>query len=281
MFGPRLASGIVLVVFAFLALFFGDWILATVLCLISVIGYYELTCALKSQKERTDQSRASFSSRFKDNQLEIVGYLGIGGFYSALYFWDSFTPLFVIPIVVLLLQLFVYVIRFPAFHVDRVAKTSFSFFYVPILLSFVYLTREAPGGSRLVWLILIGAWGSDTCAYVVGKLIGKKRIFPVLSPKKSFEGCIGGVVGAALIGGVYAYFEPLYAGQSVVWQVAFICAAASVIGQVGDLAASAMKRDYQIKDYGKLIPGHGGVLDRFDSMLATAPAIYILTILIF
>ena len=82
----------------------------------------------------------------------------------------------------------------------------FSFLYAPVLLSFVYLTRECETGIYLVWLILISSWGCDTCAYVVGKLIGKKHIFPELSPHKSLEGCIGGVVGAALIGGLYAHF---------------------------------------------------------------------------
>lgn len=149
------------------------------------------------------------------------------------------------------------------------------------VLSFVYLTRECENGIYLVWLILISSWGCDTCAYVVGKLIGKKHIFPELSPHKSLEGCIGGVAGAALIGGLYAHFfvEAAFPDQIITWTIAFICAAGAVMSMVGDLAASAIKRNHNIKDYGKLIPGHGGIMDRFDSMTVTAPMTYFLAIL--
>ena len=135
----------------------------------------------------------------------------------------------------------------------------------------------------MVWMILISAWGCDTCAYAVGMLIGKKKIFPVLSPKKSLEGCIGGVLGAALIGGLYGYFfvEKMFPEQRVSLLIAFICGAGAIMSMVGDLAASAIKRNHNIKDYGKLIPGHGGIMDRFDSMIVTAPMIYFLTILLF
>ncbi len=158
----------------------------------------------------------------------------------------------------------------------------FSFLYAPVLLSFVYLTRECETGIYLVWLILISSWGCDTCAYVVGKLIGKKHIFPELSPHKSLEGCIGGVVGAALIGGLYAHFfvETAFPDRTITWIIAFICAAGAVMSMVGDLAASAIKRNHNIKDYGKLIPGHGGIMDRFDSMTVTAPMTYFLTLLL-
>ena len=133
----------------------------------------------------------------------------------------------------------------------------------------------------MVWMILISSWGCDTCAYVVGKLIGKKKIFPVLSPNKSLEGCIGGVAGAALLGGLYGHFfvEAALPEQTLAGIIAFICAVGAVMSMVGDLAASAIKRNNNIKDYGKLIPGHGGIMDRFDSVIVTAPMIYFLTIL--
>lgn len=110
----------------------------------------------------------------------------------------------------------------------------------------------------------------------------KKKIFPVLSPKKSLEGCIGGVLGAALIGGLYGHFfvEAAFPDQTVKWLLALICALGAVMSQVGDLAASAIKRNHNIKDYGTLIPGHGGIMDRFDSMIVTAPMTYFLSILL-
>ena len=131
--------------------------------------------------------------------------------------------------------------------------------------------------------MFLGAWGSDTCAYCVGRLIGKHKAFPVLSPKKSWEGCVGGVLGAALLGLVYAliFRSKLTAVGNPTLAFPVICACASVLSQFGDLAASGIKRQHEIKDYGKLIPGHGGILDRFDSVIFTAPATYLLLTLVF
>ena len=108
-------------------------------------------------------------------------------------------------------------------------------------------------------------------------LFGKHKAFPVLSPKKSWEGCIGGVVGAALIAALYCLIlNKWYAQEDSELQYAVVCGIGSVIAQIGDLAASALKRNHDIKDYGKLIPGHGGVLDRFDSIIFVAPIVYYL-----
>ena len=143
------------------------------------------------------------------------------------------------------------------------------------MLSYVYQTRMLPGGAYIVWLIFLCSWGCDTCAYCVGMLIGKHKMAPVLSPKKSIEGAVGGVVGAALLGVIYAA-----ASQGKIAEYALICGVGALISMVGDLAASAIKRNQNIKDYGKLIPGHGGILDRFDSVIITAPVIYYLAKLI-
>ena len=101
---------------------------------------------------------------------------------------------------------------------------------------------------------------------------------PKLSPKKSLEGCIGGVAGAVAIGALFGYFfvETVVTEQEVTWVFAVICGVGAVFSQMGDLAASAIKRNHDIKDYGKLIPGHGGIMDRFDSVIVTAPMIYFL-----
>ena len=127
-------------------------------------------------------------------------------------------------------------------------------------------------------MIFIGSWGSDTCAYLVGCAIGKHKIVPKLSPKKSLEGCIGGILGSALLGAVYAlvFTKQLTLFANPVVACAVIGAASSVLSQLGDWAASAIKRNYDIKDYGKLIPGHGGIMDRFDSVIFTAPLVYYL-----
>ena len=177
-------------------------------------------------------------------------------------------------------EMFLYVFLFPKYEAKNIISAVFSFLYAPVMLSFMYLTREIEHGIYLVWLILISSWVCDTCAYFVGVTIGKKKIFPVLSPKKSLEGCIGGVAGSGLIGGLYAYFflTEEISGSNVILMIAIICVAGAVMSMVGDLAASAIKRNNNIKDYGKLIPGHGGIMDRFDSVIVTAPMVYFLSV---
>lgn len=271
MFWTRLASGIVLVIIALLVMSLGGIPLILTLLAISLVAYRELTKALQCA---TDAKKL--------NALEIIGLLGVIGYYAAVYFSGDAVMLLMCIVVVFMAEMFLYVMSFPKFNATQVVGAIFSFLYAPLMLSFVYLTRMCPQGIYIVWMILISAWGCDTCAYVVGKLIGKKRIFPVLSPKKSLEGCIGGVAGAALIGGLYGHFfvENAFPEQTVMWIIAFICAVGAVMSMVGDLAASAIKRNHDIKDYGKLIPGHGGIMDRFDSMIVTAPMIYFLAILL-
>ncbi|MCH5343469.1 MAG: phosphatidate cytidylyltransferase [Acetatifactor sp.] len=277
MFWTRLASGIVLLIIALAAMAFGEIPLLLILYAISLVAYRELTKALRCAADEK-----------KWNLLEILGMVGVTAYYGALYIGRNGTvggnALYLLMVIVgmFLAEMFAYVIRFPKYQASQVLAAVFSFLYAPVMLSFVYLTRQTSQGIYMVWTILISSWGCDTCAYAVGKLIGRKKIFPVLSPHKSLEGCIGGVAGAALIGGLYGYFfvEAAFPEQSVKWIIAFICAMGAVMSMVGDLAASAIKRNHDIKDYGNLIPGHGGIMDRFDSMIVTAPMTYFLTILI-
>ena len=282
MFVTRLISGIVLVAIALLAFIFGGEILIGISVFISIAGYLEL-CRAVGVKEKDK----------KINALEIVGIIGILAYYAVLYFFPAVEEgnaamsmgnvlYAVIPVIgVFMLSMLLYVVRFPKYRSEQIMANVFNFLYAPVMLSFIYLTREQEAGKYIVWLILISSWGCDTCAYVVGMLIGKKKIFPVLSPKKSLEGCIGGVVGAGIIAALYAVFavENVFPDKRVTIVITVICMVGAVMSQVGDLAASAIKRNHEIKDYGKLIPGHGGIMDRFDSAIVTAPMIYFLTVL--
>ncbi len=277
MFWTRLASGIVLLIIAIGSMSYGGGPLAAILCGVSLVAFRELTKALKCAK---DNEKTSSMARVP-NGLEKAGLIGIICYYLTMYFVGEDTYLLMCIVGTFLAVIFVYVLTFPRYDANQTVAAVFSYLYAPVLLSFVYQTRMAPQGIYTVWMILISSWGCDTCAYAVGKLIGRKKIFPALSPKKSLEGCIGGVLGAALIGWLYGYFfvEKAFPDKSIAWVIAVICGAGAVMSMAGDLAASAIKRNHDIKDYGKLIPGHGGIMDRFDSMIVTAPMTYFLTIL--
>ncbi len=165
-------------------------------------------------------------------------------------------------------------------NVHDAAVTVFGFCYVGLLLYNVVYLRELPMGNVYVWMPFICAFGSDTGAYFVGVNFGKHKLTPVLSPKKSVEGSVGGVLSGALLCGIYfvAADKLGYIDRDLSGIVAFMVlgGVASGFSQLGDLAASSIKRFTGIKDYGKIMPGHGGVLDRFDSVLFTVPVIYLL-----
>lgn len=176
------------------------------------------------------------------------------------------------------------VIKYPEYTIVDVSVTIFGMLYVAILFPFVYLTREMPLGEFFVWLIFISAWGTDTCAYFTGTFLGKHKLAPLLSPNKTIEGAVGGVIGAAFIGIVYTWVYGTYYNVQVrdyLLIIPIITALTSVIAQLGDLTASAIKRFLNIKDYGNILPGHGGVIDRFDSVLFTAPFVYVMLYLLF
>ena len=257
MFKTRLISGIILVIIALATIISGSWILFFTLLAVSLIGMRELYKVMKVSDEHV-------------TVLELVGYLGAVLYYIAMKadFGNYGTMAIIISMILIL---FVYVFGYPKYHAEQVMAAFFGMVYVAVMLSFIYLTRSLPDGKFLVWLIFLCSWGCDTCAYCVGMLIGKHKMAPVLSPKKSIEGAVGGVAGAALLGVIYAA-----ATQGKMAEYALICAVGALISMVGDLAASAIKRNQNIKDYGKLIPGHGGILDRFDSVIITAPVIYYL-----
>ena len=259
MFTTRLISGIVLVILSLVVVGAGGSILFGVVGMISLVGLFELYRVMKIEK----------------TPLGFIGYGTCIAYYGLLWFeGQQFVTLMCIAALMLLMS--VYVFTFPKYKTEEITIVFFGVFYVAVMLSYLFQVRQMPDGGYLVWLIFLSSWGCDTCAYCVGVLFGKHKLAPVLSPKKSIEGAIGGVAGAAVLGFLYALtFQTQMAGiQNPQLVCALACAIAAVISQIGDLAASAIKRNHQVKDYGHLIPGHGGVLDRFDSMIFTAPAIY-------
>ena len=131
---------------------------------------------------------------------------------------------------------------------------------------------------KMTWLVVIAAFGSDIMAYFTGYFLGKHKMAPNLSPKKTIEGAVGGVVGSAVLCGIFGYF--FYPTMMVHCMI--IGVLGGMVAEAGDLTASMFKRGMGIKDYGHLIPGHGGIMDRFDSVIFVAPAVcyYILFVLV-
>lgn len=260
MFKTRLISGIILVILAFATIFSGGAILLGTLLIVSLIGLSELYKVVGIEKN-------------------ILGYVGYGAtilHYALLFLQIKYdSMLFVIGLLILLMV--VYVFAFPKYVSEQICTAFLGVFYVSVMLSFIYQTRMLPNGLFTVALVFFCSWGCDTCAYCAGMLFGKHKMAPKLSPKKSIEGAVGGLLGAALLGALYALAINKWGEAGVnVAEYAFICFAGGMISMVGDLAASAIKRNHEIKDYGTLIPGHGGILDRFDSVIFTAPVIYYL-----
>lgn len=259
MFTTRLISGIILVILAILFVGKGGALLFLVTGTISMIGLFELYRIMKIEKE----------------PLGLIGYAAALSYYGILWFeGQKYVTLMVIAALMLLMA--AYVFSFPKYGTEQVTVAFFGIFYVAVMLSYLYQVREMTDGMYLVWLIFLSSWGCDTCAYCVGMLIGKHKLAPILSPKKSIEGAVGGVLGSMILGFVFGTVFGSHMNEVTNPQIAcaLACGISAVISQVGDLAASAIKRNHDVKDYGHLIPGHGGVLDRFDSMLFTAPAIY-------
>lgn len=143
--------------------------------------------------------------------------------------------------------------------------------YIALLLGHLVPLRMLEDGRQWIFMTLVVVMSCDTCAYVVGSRIGKRKLYPLVSPNKSIEGAIGGVLGAVL-GGVI--FKLLFFPALGFWPAVAIGLILGVVGQVGDLFESLLKRACEVKDSGHLVPGHGGILDRLDSLLFAFPVVY-------
>lgn len=248
----RIISALVAIPLLLFFIIFGGLPLRCAVFVLSLIGMYELYKAVSG----------------KVKVVHIVGFV-MEGFYFASWFnnVDTNTLLMFFSMAIILIML-IMVICHKTNNIHDGAITVFGFFYLGVLLSFTWYLREV--SMTIVWLPFIFAFGSDTGAYFIGSKFGKHKLTPELSPKKSVEGAVGGFVTSAILTAIYS---AIVLNSSVVEIIimALVGAVGSVFAQFGDLAASSIKRYVGIKDYGKLMPGHGGVLDRFDSVLFTLP----------
>lgn len=128
-------------------------------------------------------------------------------------------------------------------------------------------------GTKYVWLVYIIAFGSDTFAYFTGKFFGKRKLYPEVSPNKTVEGAIGGIIGSTILSMIFFNYLG-YLSINKYFYIIIFSISASVFSMAGDLTASKIKREFGIKDFGRFLPGHGGIMDRFDSVLFVAPSMY-------
>ncbi len=277
----RFRSSVILMAVAIAAMVFGEYVLFGVIVLISLIGLMELYRVVgvnRSKAGAVGYGIAVLYFIYQAFTYFIMPEINLGDFmrHKVLFnIWNNADLIIMALLIIILLA--VYVLTFPKYNSEQITMVFFGFFYVVMALMYIFKTRQISGGEYAVWLIFIGSWGSDTMAYVVGRKLGKTKIAPKLSPKKSLEGLIGGIVGAALIGIIFAVIfrtQLLESFSNPILIFGLTGAIGSVVSQIGDMAASAIKRNKGIKDYGTLIPGHGGILDRFDSVIFIAPIVY-------
>ncbi|MBQ1458416.1 MULTISPECIES: phosphatidate cytidylyltransferase [Butyrivibrio] len=266
----RVISSIVIGIILAITLVLGGYVLGGASLIVAQIAYYEIARVL-----------GVFDEDGKTGLLYKVGFVGVLLHYIlVIYIHDTKTYLLSV-LFVFFAVMVTYVLTFPRYKVHQVIGAVFAFLYAPLMLSFIYLLRIRENGEFLVWMPFV-AWVCDSFAYLTGRAFGKHKMTPVLSPHKTIEGGIGGVFFSIVAGVIFGFVMMKVKGvdAGIIPQFMVITLVAGFISQLGDLAASAIKRDRDIKDYGRLIPGHGGIMDRFDSVIFVTPFIYGLVVFI-
>jgi len=249
----RLISAVILLPLLY-AVISGGIILKIIGLILSVIMLKELFNAFK----KIDISPVYTIGLISCITLYIIDYFEVSGDY---YMSWIFVTLFLCT---------VYSLVSKDHNVLDSVVTFFGIFYVVFLPYHVILFEGLGTFKYFIWLVISTSFITDTAAYFTGLLLGKHKLLPAVSPKKTIEGAIGGVAGSVIFSLIFGYLV----NADLLLHFAIIGVIGSVAGQMGDLVASAIKRSIGIKDFSHLIPGHGGVLDRFDSILFTAPVVY-------
>ncbi len=263
----RVISAVVVLPLLVAIMAVGGPLLMVVIYLATLIGFYELFRAVNMNVK----------------SLDILAFLHISGSFI-LYFLDYSDYLYVGNVLFVLLVLAVYALKFPKIQLGDLAVVFFGVFYILFLmLAIVFVRNDAFYGEWFIWLIFVIAFGSDSGAYFMGVNFGKKPLAPQLSPNKTIEGAYGGLLGSGLlclIFGLIMYFFGPFTNFAQVASLVGVGILGSVVSQIGDLVGSAMKRQTGIKDFGNVIPGHGGILDRLDSILVTAGYVFVMQALL-
>lgn len=265
----RIISGVILFPLVAIILIWGNkYLVDIVISIIAILSLHEFYNAFKG----------------KANPIRIIGYIAaasIALIHIVPIEWALKLIGTLIPISILILFLVVIFSNLKINIID-IAVTFFGICYIAIFLMFIPIIREnMQNGKILLWYVILAGWGTDVFAYFVGKYFGTHK-FSKISPNKTIEGCIGGTIGATILIIIYTMICDNIWGLNINYLlIAGIAILLSIIGQIGDLAASSIKRYVGIKDFSHLIPGHGGMLDRIDSLIFIAPFAYILLQLVY
>lgn len=256
----RILSGLIMLPLL-AVLYFGGYVLLAACFIVAVVGVYEFFKGFHALEVKPCYPIAVASAvglyainLFSDNQSWYMLWLFASVLASLLYLF-----------------------KIDDRKLEDAMATIVGIVYV-VFFSYHVLLVEQTGDKTgiLIWLIVFSAFGTDICAYFAGVTLGKHKLCPKISPKKSIEGSIGGILGSMLLCGLFGYF----AANEYMVHCIVIGFLGGIVSQFGDLTASIFKRKMGIKDYGNLIPGHGGILDRFDSVLFTAPLVYYYIVLV-
>ncbi|WP_019638043.1 phosphatidate cytidylyltransferase [Paenibacillus fonticola] len=246
-------------------------------CLIGGIGYQGLLMAM---------ALVGYYEFVRMTKMPAFGGPAMLGYICILYMmfpWSLLNwsmPLETMPALWLMMFLFLAVTVFTKndFPVGQASLLFLGTMYIGIGFSSIATTRFTPDGHGVFWtfLMLAAIWSSDAGAYFTGRRFGNKKLWPAISPNKTVEGALGGIALAVVAAVLFALFSD---GLLSLGRAILLGASAAVVGQLGDLIQSAYKRVYGIKDSGKLLPGHGGILDRCDSWVVVFPFVHILMLL--
>ncbi len=262
----RVITGTVLIALVISILWINIPLIDTIfIFLLSILGIYEYNKAFKSIGYKL---------------VPILSYLSC--FTIFLFEFNLSTSniiLFIkifIPIIIILTFIYAILTKLKVNIID-VAISVLSIFYIPFLFSFLKLILMMENGRLFIWFVIMGAFACDTFAYLFGRKFGKNKLCPDISPKKTIEGFVAGIIGTILSYIVIYVISNYYLKIDLnIYIVLLMGVVSSIVGQFGDLAASSIKRFCKIKDFGTLMPGHGGILDRCDSILFVAPIVYII-----
>ncbi len=270
MLKTRVLSALIGLVLLIAVLYMGSIVLGVVVSLIAAIGLYEFYNSAAKLKNIQPIKPVGY--------LSIIPLLLLGLEQTGWYKLDLGVLAGISVCITIFLSMGFIVFGHKKYNIVDVCVTAFGIAYVPFLMSFLILIRNMELGMVLIWLIFIGAWGTDTMAYTFGRLLGKRKIIPEISPKKTVAGAVGGILGCMGLMIAFGFIAPAYCGikasGALFAVLALLGLFCGIISQIGDWSASAIKRYVNVKDFGSIMPGHGGVLDRFDSILFVAPVVY-------